>query len=210
MGYNATFEKYTSCKASLGTVIKDKNWVTKFRSITKIITDMRWHGSRAFCDYILSTIVTKRVSLLNKRQLKNTIRACYIMHTVSDVTSAGRHSTFFDDVMNREWHSAYLEECNIRLLDKKGLTNIISHDVNDFTVSVINYLHFGIRDHFLNLIKYKFKNYDREICEIAALRFLKLQTGIKKEDFCFELSEKDIFRAGTNRIDEKEKKYKRY
>ena len=71
VGYDATFEKYTSCKASLGSVIKAKNWVAKFRSVTKILTDMRMYRSRAFCDYILSTIVTKRVILENKRQLKN-------------------------------------------------------------------------------------------------------------------------------------------
>ena len=55
------------------------------------------------------------------------------MHTARDVTSAGRPSSFFDNVINRDWHNAYLEQCNVRLLDKKGLTNVISHDVNDFT-----------------------------------------------------------------------------
>ena len=72
--YDATYERIKSCKASLGDVISDECWA-------KTITEMRWHGSRAFCDYLLFAVVTKRVIFETQAQLKNAIRAYYIIHT---------------------------------------------------------------------------------------------------------------------------------
>ena len=127
--YNAI----TSYKTSLGPVVSDKCWKAKFRSAVKTITEIHWCGSRAFCDYFLFAVTTKRISIETKAELKNTIRACYIIHTKND-DKRGKPSSFFNNVINKELYDGYLEDYNGRLLDKHGLTNIISHDVNDYTV----------------------------------------------------------------------------
>ena len=124
------------------------------------------------------------------------------MHTDCD-SQRGKPSTFFNNDINKEWYDGYLEDCNERLLDKNGLANAISHDVNDYTVKVINHLLFGIRAHFVRLIKDVFIHYDDVICEIAALRMLKQQTGDNRDNFTFELSAKDNFRAEIERKPEK-------
>ena len=138
------------------------------------------------------------MKLETKAQLNNTIRSCYTIHTKSE-DQRGKPSTFFKEPINKEWKQDYIRNYKGQLYDKSGMTNIISHDVNEYTVNVINHLQFGIRHHFVDLIKYLFKEYDRKTCEVAALRILKKKTGTSTEGFSFQLSEKDIFLAELDR-----------
>ena len=70
---------------------------------------------------------------------------------------------------NSEWCDGYhRRDYKDNLLDKKYLTNIISHDVNTFVVNTINYLKYGIRDQFVILVKYTYTEHHNKVYDIAA------------------------------------------
>ena len=52
-------------------------------------------------------------------------------------------------------------------MDKGYLTNTITNDVYSSVVNIINYLTYGLRDHFVNLVKCLFPNNDKENSEIT-------------------------------------------
>ena len=156
--YDATFEKTTSCKVSLGKIISEKQWLCKIRKACDIMTQMRVHGTRAFIDYILYAVIERGVSITTSDQLINVIRACYVANA-NDDNNTGRKSTFLNEQINREWNDNYRQEFNIGLPSKEGLGNIITFDVKDYATDVKNYLTIGLRHHFVRLVKKLFPNF---------------------------------------------------
>ena len=143
--YDATFEKITSCKVSLGKII------SQIRKACHTMTQMRVHGTRAFNDYILYAVIERGVSITTSDQLINIIRACYVANAYDD-NNMGRKSMFLNEPINRQWNDTYLRDFNKGLLNKEGLGNIITFDVKDYAIDVKNYLTIGLRHHFLRLV----------------------------------------------------------
>ena len=60
--YDAIFEKITSCKVALGKVICDNEWRSKLRNAINTMTQIRVHGTLAFSDYILYTVIEREAT----------------------------------------------------------------------------------------------------------------------------------------------------
>ena len=200
--YDATFEKITSCKVSLGKVISSNEWRNKLRKSVSLMTQMRVHGTRAFSDYILYAVIDRGVEIRNEDQLTTIVRSCYIANT-NDDNNVGRPSSFFHEPINQEWLASYRQDFNEATLDKEGMTNIITFDVKSYVSDIKNYLMYGIRDHFIRFLKNVFPKHNAKYKFVAALRFLKkIQTQNPKKEYSFKLSDKDIFIAQQERNDE--------
>ena len=130
------------------------------------------------------------------------VRSCYIASTKDDQNKGGRRSTFFNEPINEEWNTMYRQDFNDALLNKEGLTNIITFDVKSYVSDIKNYLTYGVRHHIIRLIKNLFPNDKADYKTIAALRFLKnMQAENKSKVFSFKLSSKDISIAEQERND---------
>ena len=99
--------------------MSDKEWVCKIRKAVDTMTEMRFHGTRAFSDYVLYAVINRGVSITTSDELINIVRACYIANT-NDAESRGRKSTFLNEQIHKEWNDAYRQEFNNGLLSKEG------------------------------------------------------------------------------------------
>ena len=94
------------------------------------LTQRRVDGTRAFLDYLLYAVIEREVTITTSDELTNIIRACYAVNTKIDNSKARQKSTILN---NRQ-------EFNKVLLNKEGLEDIITVDVNSFVSDVKNYL----------------------------------------------------------------------
>ena len=143
MEYNLTFEKKISCKVALGKVISDNEWVCILRNTVDTMIQIRDHGTRAFSDYIQNVVINRGVTITTSDELINIVRACYVVNTKDD-ESKGRKSTFLNNPINKDCNDTCPQEFNSGLLNKEGLTNIITFDVKSFVSDIKNYLTHGI------------------------------------------------------------------
>ena len=219
VNYDVTMEQLSVVKCSLGSIISDESWKSRLRNATKTMTKMRWFGSRAFNDFLLSNVIHGEVDIRTDCSLKNIIRACFTIDTQGPKTKKVPKCFKDLDGSSSLWYTNYRQEFRAGLLDKGGLTNIISHAVNEYHVSVINYITYGLRDHYVQLVKAQYDLPDY-ISEIIALRILKTFEKMNKGQFSFKLSSNDDFLSKKVRrketedligvkVEEEEKKYPR-
>lgn len=143
-------EKINSVRVSLGKITVNGEWKTKMKKATNTMTKLRWLGTRAFNDFLIHNIVHHEADIPDRNSLVNIIHACFTIDTnESDkVPKVFRESENFTD-----WYTKYLEDVYHSQIDKSGLTNVISHAVNEYTVSVVNYITYGLRDQYVRLLK---------------------------------------------------------
>ena len=124
--------------------------------------------------------------------LKNIIRACFTIDTQGPKTNKVPNCFETLDGNSSLWYTNYRQEFGAGLLDKGGLTNIISHAVNEYHVSVHNYMTYGLRDHYVQLVKSQY-DLPNHIAEIISLRILMTFEKTNKGQFSFKLSSDDNF-----------------
>ena len=81
VNYDVTMEQLSAVKCSLGSIISDESWKSRLRNATKTMTKMRWFGSRAFNDFLLSNVIHGEVDIRTDCSLKNISRACFTIDT---------------------------------------------------------------------------------------------------------------------------------
>ena len=115
-----------------------------------------------------------------------------------------------NDPINKGWRDNYCRDFNNGSLDKEGLSNILTFEITSYVTDIKNYLIYGLRDHFVRLVKNLFPKEKANTKKIAALRFLKkMQGDNKRKEFSFILSSKDIFVAKLKRDNNTEEKIQR-
>ena len=76
-----------------------------------------------------------------------------VANTNNNESKAREKISFFNDQINKEWNDTYRRDFNKGLLKNEGLGDIIAFDVTSYVSGIKNYLTYGLRDHFVRLIK---------------------------------------------------------
>ena len=147
-------------------------------------------SDRVFNDFLLHNIINCKANIEEKPSLVNTIRACLTIDTGNDTHKVPK--VFKDNDHLSDWYTKYREGFGESRINKYGLTNVISHAVNEYAVSVVNYITYGLRDQYVRLLKKQLHN-DNNTCERIALRVLETFEASNTGRFSFGLSSADKF-----------------
>ena len=73
-----------------------------------------------------------------------------------------------NDPIHKHWNDNYCQDFNYCLLNIEGLSNIIAFDVTSCVIGIKYYFTYGLRDHFVQLVKNIFPNEKANDKNIAA------------------------------------------
>ena len=171
-------------RVALGSALENKDWAGLFRSVSKKMTKLHWLASRAFNDFVLKLVLTREFEIEDYNSFVAVVRMCYTVGT-----SGASKSSLYKERVVAKWYTDFqnLTSEDFPLVDKRGMGNVLTHATNDYAKDVKNYLCYGLRDHYVALLKLLgVANH-----KLVALRVLKKSVMERKGNFSFALSSDD-------------------
>jgi len=124
---------------------------------------------------------------ITQNKLVAIIRMCYTVNSTGELLGSLK-----DDEVCIKWFQRwrYLNR-DYALIDKSSLANVITHASNAYADAVTNHLVYGLRDHYVDLLKLRNVAHYEEV----ALKVLHSFIGSSRVNLSFRLSDKDVFKA---------------
>ena len=148
---------------------------------------MGWCASRAFHHFVNNCVFASTYSITNTNNLKAVLRMCFTVNATGELKGSLRN----DEVCIKWFESWRQLNWGYALINKSCMSNIIMHASNAYADAVTNLLVYGLRDYYVDLLKFKnLAHYEK-----VALEVLHSFIGSSRDNLSFKLSDKDVFKV---------------
>merc|ERR1719491_2609965 len=181
------YQRSCSTRLAFSKAIGDVRWRKLLRSIVPRMAHMGWCASRAFHHFVTNCVFTSTYNITTTNNLKAVLRMCFTVNATGELLGSLRN----DEVCTKWFQSWRQLNRDYALIDKSYIGNIITHASNAYADAVTNHLVYGLRDHYVDLLKLRNVAHYEEV----ALKVLHSFIGSSRDNLSFKLSDKDKYEA---------------
>jgi len=151
------------------------------------MTNMGCRASRAPHHFVLKCVLPGQFDIDGTNTLNSVVRMCYTVNTMGDFSG-----TLKQNPVCAQWFESW-RNLNIHypLIDKKGMGSVITCASHAYVVSLTNHLMYGLRDHYVALLRFLGMNHH----EVVALTMLDGFVRNGPQYFWFKLTKEDVEEA---------------
>jgi len=136
-------KKATIVKMALSEAMKYNSHGRQFHVIAQKLTRLRWYGARALTHFLLNEVLTNEYEIDDKNHLTRIVWMCF-----SSLTKRGYNGRTLSCCSR--WLEKWL---SINHDTVRGTyLQIITYAVNEYVVCLENYLRYGVRAHYVNIL----------------------------------------------------------
>ena len=182
---------------SLAGAVIHKDWTQLFRRVSDRMRSLSWTASRAFNLFVHDLVLPGTFEIQDYNSFKAIVRSCFTVASSGASRNEGPVATWLAQFQRMMVQRSNPDDTEFSLVDKRGMANIITHASNAYAANVTNYLSYGLRDHYVRLLKVLgVANH-----KMVALRVLNKSVMKRKGNFSFALSSDDEFAASRTKRD---------